>query len=117
MELVFVYYNNLSFDQIKRFMLEFSDGDLLKGVFFKKQNKKKNKDCYITSMLCYVDLTADVKKLPQFDKIKAISDRAKAILADGVDFGYKKTLYKQCLTERAMHLKSINKPKLIRRQY
>ena len=68
-------------------------------------------------MLYYVDLTVDVKILPQFDKIKAISDRAKAILADGVDFGYKKTLYKQCLTKRAMHLKSINKPKLIRRQY
>ena len=117
MELVFVYYNNLSFDQIKRFMLEFSDGGLLEGVFFFLKKKKKNKDCYITSMLYYVDLTVDVKILPQFDKIKAISDRAKAILADGVDFGYKKKLCKQCLMERAMHLKLINKPKLIRRQY
>ena len=43
MEPVFVYYNNLSFDQIKRFMLEFSDGDLLKGVFFKKKTKKKTR--------------------------------------------------------------------------
>ena len=68
-------------------------------------------------MLYYVDLTVDVKILPQFDKIKAISVRAKAILADGVDFGYKKKLCKQCLMERAMHLKLINKPKLIRRQY
>ena len=41
-------------------------------------------------MSCYVDLTVDVTKLPQFDKIKDISDLANAILVDGVDFGYKK---------------------------
>ena len=82
MEQTFVCYNNLSFDQNKRFSLEFSDGDLLEGVIF-----KKNKDYYITSMSCYVDLTVDVTKLPQFDKIKNISDLANAILAD---FGYKK---------------------------
>ena len=41
-------------------------------------------------MPCYVDLTEDVTKLPQFDKIKKISDLANTILADGVDFGYKK---------------------------
>ena len=56
-------------------------------------------------MSCYVDLTADVMKLPQFDKIKEISDLANAILADGEDFGYKKTLYKQSMKERTMHLK------------
>ena len=41
-------------------------------------------------MSCYVDLNVDVTKLPQFDKIKEISDLANAILADGEDFGYKK---------------------------
>ena len=41
-------------------------------------------------MSCYVDLTMDVTKLPQSDKIKEISDLANAILADGVDFVYKK---------------------------
>ena len=41
-------------------------------------------------MLCYVDLTVDVTKLPQFNKIKDTSDLANAILANGVDFGYKK---------------------------
>ena len=40
-------------------------------------------------MSCFVDLTVDVTKLPQFDKTKEISDLANAILADGVDFGYK----------------------------
>ena len=43
-------------------------------------------------MSCYLDLTVDVTKLPQFDKIKDISDLANAILVDGVDFGYKKNV-------------------------
>ena len=85
MEPVFIHYSNLSFDQNKRFTLESSDGNLLEGVIF-----KKNKDYYITGMSYYVDLTADVTKLPQLDKIKEVSDLANAILADGVDFGYKK---------------------------
>ena len=53
---------------------------------------KKIKTIYITSMLCYVDLAIDVTKLPQFDKIKEMSDWANAVLADGVDFGYKKNV-------------------------
>ena len=59
----------------------------------------------------YVDVTVDAKKLPQFDKIKKNSDLSNAILADGVDFGYEKMLYKQRLMERAMHLKLTNKTK------
>ena len=43
MELVFVYYNNLSSDQIKRFMLEFSAGGLLEGVFFFLKKRKKTR--------------------------------------------------------------------------
>ena len=43
----------------------------------------------------YADLTVDVKKLLQFDKTNKIPDLANAILAGGVDFGYKKTLYEQ----------------------
>ena len=43
-------------------------------------------------MSCYVNLTNDVTKLPQFDKIKNISDLANAILANGVDFGYKENV-------------------------
>ena len=58
-------------------------------------------------MSCYADLTADVKKLPQFDKTNKILDLANAILTDGMYFGYKKTLYEQRLTETAMHLKLI----------
>ena len=39
-------------------------------------------------MSCYVELTVDVTKLPQFGKIKEISNLSNAIFADGVDFGY-----------------------------
>ena len=85
MEPIFIYYNNLNFEQDKNFLLEFSDSDKLDDVIF-----KNNKDYYITNMSCYIDLTVDVTKLPQFDKIKEISDLSNAILANGVDFGYKK---------------------------
>ena len=85
MEPIFIYYENLNFDQDKNFLLEFSDSDKLDDVIF-----KNNKDYYMTNMSCYIDLTVDVTKLPQFDKIKEISDLSNAILANGVDFGYKK---------------------------
>ena len=58
MEPTFIYYNNLIFDDGKKFSIDFSDEDLLKGVVF-----KKNKDYYVTSMACYVDLTVDITKL------------------------------------------------------
>ena len=89
MESTFIYYNNLNFDQDKNFMLEFSDSDKLDGVIFKNIYIYIY---YITSMSCHVDLIVDVTKLPQFDKIKEISDLGNAILADCVDFGYKKNV-------------------------
>ena len=59
MEPIFIYYNNLHFEQDKNFTLEFSDSDQIDGVIF-----KTNKDFYITSMSCYIDVTAHVIKLP-----------------------------------------------------
>lgn len=60
MEPAFIYYNNLSFNQHKRFTLEFPDGDQLEGVIF-----PKNKDYYIISMSCYApnkELEGDTMK-------------------------------------------------------
>ena len=54
MEPSFTYFNNLIFDDKKTFLIDFSDEDSLEAVVF-----KKNKDNYITSMACYVDLTVD----------------------------------------------------------
>ena len=45
---------------------------------------------FIYNMSCYVDLTTDVAKLLQFDKIQEISHLANAILVNGINFGYKK---------------------------
>ena len=64
MEPIFTYYSNLSFDQYTRFTIKLGNDDLLEGALF-----KKNKEYYITSMSCFVDPTADVKKLPQSDNI------------------------------------------------
>ena len=75
MEPTFIYYNNLIFDDGKKFSIDFSDEDLLKGVVF-----KKNKDYYVTSMACYVDLTVDITKLANYAKIKQTTDPANAIL-------------------------------------
>ena len=36
MEPIFIYYNNLNFDQDKNFMLAFNDNDKLHSVIFKK---------------------------------------------------------------------------------
>ena len=58
-------------------------------------------------MSCYVDLTVDVTKLPQFDKIMEILDLANAILANVVDFGYKKMGYNQQLTIKPIISESI----------
>ena len=59
-------------------------------------------------MSCYVDLTVEVTKLPQSDKIKEISDLANAILADGEDFGYnKKTHRTSNIWMRVIHSKLI----------
>ena len=82
MESTFVYYKNLTFDDEKKFPINFSDEDLLKGVVF-----KKNKDCYITSMTCYLHLPVDITKLPNYRKMKQTSDLANAILRGDIDFG------------------------------
>ena len=44
-EPTFIYYNNVTFNEKKKFLIDFSDEDSLEGVVF-----KKNKDYYITSV-------------------------------------------------------------------
>ena len=59
-------------------------------------------------MLCYVNLTVDDTKLPQFDKIKGILDSANVILVAGVDFGYKKNVVQLTLDNKTLFFR-INK--------
>ena len=72
-------------EQEKKFLIDFSDADPLEGIAF-----KKNKDYYITSMTCYIDVTVDITKLPNYAKTKQTSDLATAILKVVVNFGYGK---------------------------
>ena len=65
MEPTFIYYNNLTFDDEEKLSINFSDEDSLEGVVL-----KKNKDYYITSMTCCVDLTVGITKLLNYAKIK-----------------------------------------------
>ena len=41
-------------------------------------------------MACYVDLTVDITRLPNYAKIEQTSDLANALLRGGVDFGYRR---------------------------
>ena len=59
---------------------------------------------------CYVNLTVDITKLPQFDKIKEISDLVNIILADDVDFGYKKNVIQLTFDNKTYYFR-VNKIK------
>ena len=85
MEPIFIYYNDWKFDKHKKFTINFSDEDLLKGVVF-----RKNRNYYITSMTCYVDLTVNITKPPKYNKIKEIHNLVAVILRSGIDFSYGK---------------------------
>ena len=65
MDLVFIYYNNLEFQDNKIFSINFNDGgDRLQGILF-----KKNRDYYLTSMSCFIEITNDLSEL-EHDNIK-----------------------------------------------
>ena len=81
MEPVFIYYNNLKFQEnTKIFTADFSDEDRLQGVMF-----KKNKDYYLTSLSSYIKLAEEIEKLKEFPDIKKIADLSEEILKDGVE--------------------------------
>ena len=65
MDPIFIYNSNLNFDDNHRFILNFSDGDILKGVNFSKEN-----DCYIMSMSCFIEASNEITELKQCDDIE-----------------------------------------------
>ena len=77
----FIQCYNVTFDDEEKFSIDFSDEDSIEGVVF-----KKNQDYYITSMACYVYLTVNITKLPNYTKIKETSDLATAISRGSSDF-------------------------------
>ena len=82
MEPFFIYCDKVKFqnDDYKIFKVDFSDGDNLEGVFF-----RKNRDYYITSMSCFITLEQDLKELKYYGDIKKISEISNKILKNGIE--------------------------------
>ena len=83
MDPIFIYYNNLKFSENKQFTLEFSNKDLLQGIMF-----LKNRDYFLMSMSCFMEVENKISKLKQYPAIKKISGLANRIIKNGVDHGY-----------------------------
>ena len=86
MDPVFIYCDKLKFqnDDYKIFKVDFSDGDNLEGVFFRKKQR-----LFITSMSCFITLEQDLKELKYYDDIKKISEISNKILKNGIEHLYK----------------------------
>ena len=78
MDPIFIYSNNLQFQDNKSFTTNFSNGDRLHGVLF-----KKNKDYYLTSMSCFMEITNDLSELEHYSEIIKISKLSNKILKTG----------------------------------
>ena len=79
MDPVFIYYDKVNFqNDYKVFKVDFSDGDNLQAVLF-----KKNRYYNITSMSCFITLEQDLKELTHYDDIKKISEISNKILKNG----------------------------------
>ena len=83
MDPIFIYNNNLIFDENQRFILNFSDGDILKGVNFSKEN-----DYFIMSMSCFTEVFNDITKLKQYNDIEKKSIIANRYIRNGIDYGF-----------------------------
>ena len=83
MDPIFIYNNNLIFDENQRFILNFRDGDILKGVNFSKEN-----DYYIMSMPCFTEVSNDITKLKQCGDVKKKSIIANRYIKNGIDYGF-----------------------------
>ena len=83
MDPIFIYTNNLTFDENQRFILNFSDGDVFKSVNFSKEN-----DYYIMSMFCFIEVSNDITKLKQYDDIEKKSIIANRYIRNGIDYGF-----------------------------
>ena len=74
---IFIYNNNLIFDENQRFILNFSDGDVFKGANFSKEN-----DYYIMSMSCFIEVSNDITKLKQYDDIEKKNQSSQIVVSE-----------------------------------
>ena len=96
MKPVFIYCDIVKFqnNDYKIFKVDFSNGDNLESVFF-----RKNKDYYITSMSSFITLKQDLKELKHYDDIKKISEISNEILKNGIKHLYKEKLLEATLED------------------
>ena len=88
MDPIFIYSNDLQFQDNKSFTIDFSNDDRLHGVLF-----QKNKDYYLTSMSCFIEITNHLSELEHYSEILKVSELSNKILKNGVDHLYdEKTL-------------------------
>ena len=85
MDPIFIYSNNLQFEDNKTLTINFSNDDRLQGVLF-----KKNKDYYLTSMSGFIEIRNDLSELEHYIEIIDISKLSNNILRNGVDHLYDK---------------------------
>ena len=84
MDPVFIYYNNLEFQDNKIFSINFNDPHhRLQGILF-----RKSRDYYLTSISCFIEVTNDLSELEHYDNITKISDLSNKILKNGVEHLY-----------------------------
>ena len=83
MDTIFIYTNNLTFDENQKFILNFSDGDVFKSVNFSKEN-----DYYIMSMFCFIEVSNDITKLKQYNDIEKKSIIANPYVRNRIDHGF-----------------------------
>ena len=83
MDPIFIYNSNLNIDENHRFILNFSDGDLLKGANFSKEN-----DYYKMSISCFIEVSNEITKLKQYDDIEKKSIIANRYIRNGTDYGF-----------------------------
>ena len=96
MKPVFIYCDIVKFqnNDYKIFKVDFSNGDNLESVFF-----RKNKDYYITSMSSFITLKQDLKELKHYDDIKKISEISNEILKNGIEHLYEEKVLEATLED------------------
>ena len=107
MEPVFIYYNKVKFqnNDYKIFKVDFSNGDNLESVFF-----RKNRDYYITSMSCFIMLKQDLKELNHYD-IKKTSEISNKILKNGIEHLYEEKILEVTLENVEQKIENLIKVK------
>ena len=87
MEPVLMYWEKIKFkgnDNYKEFKVNFSDGDNLNGVVF-----KKDKNYFITSLSANVDIDKNLKDLKDYKKVKELSAKLNEFIEKETENIYK----------------------------